>query len=64
MNFLVLHHQKLNGNYISINNTYMRTREQIYSEVIQEYSYLKYYLEGNELKDKINKIVDNVINYK
>lgn len=42
----------------------MRTREQIYSEVIKEYSYLKYYLEGNELKEKINKIVDNVINYK
>ena len=34
-------------------------REDIYNEVIQDYSHLQYEYEGDELQDKINEIVDN-----
>ena len=33
-------------------------REELYNEVIQEYSHLQYELEGDELQDKINDIID------
>ncbi len=33
-------------------------REDIYNEVIQDYSHLQYKYEGDELQDKINEIVD------
>ena len=37
-------------------------RDDIYNEVIQDYSHLQYEYEGDELQDKINEIVDNIIN--
>ena len=37
-------------------------REDIYNEVIQDYSHLQYEYEGDELQDKINEIVDNEFN--
>ena len=37
------------------------TREEIYNEVIQDYSHLQYELEGDELQDKINEIVDDIL---
>ena len=37
-------------------------REEIYNEVIQNYSYLQYVYKGDELQDKINDIVDELIN--
>jgi len=37
-------------------------REEIYNEVIQDYSHLQYEYDGDELQDKINEIVDNIIN--
>tara|TARA_E500000305_G_scaffold45754_1_gene35593 strand:+ start:1520 stop:1669 length:150 start_codon:yes stop_codon:yes gene_type:complete len=43
-------------------NTYHKDREEIYNEVIQDYSHLQYEYEGDELQDKINEIVDNIIN--
>ena len=39
----------------------MKTRDEIYNEVIQEYSHLQYELEGDELQDKINEIVDEYV---
>jgi len=33
-------------------------REEIYNQVIQEYSNLQYLYEGDELQNVINKIVD------
>ena len=36
--------------------------EEIYNQVIQNYSHLQYEYEGNELQDKINEIVDKTIN--
>ena len=33
-------------------------REELYNEVIQEYSHLQYFYEGDELQDKINDIID------
>ena len=37
-------------------------REDIYNEVIQDYSHLQYEYEGDELQDKINEIVENEFN--
>ena len=39
-------------------------REEIYNEVIQDYSHLQYEYDSDELQDKINEIVDNIINKK
>ena len=39
----------------------MKTRDEIYNEVIQDYSHLQYELEGDELQDKINEIVDEYV---
>ena len=39
-------------------------REEIYNEVIQDYSYLQYEYEGDELQDKINEIVDKILQTK
>ena len=39
----------------------MIDREDIYNEVIQDYSHLQYKYEGDELQDEINKIVDKII---
>ncbi len=39
----------------------MKDREEIYNEVIQDYSELQYKYEGDELQDEINKIVDKII---
>ncbi len=39
----------------------MKTRDEIYNEVIQDYSHLQYELEGDELQDKINEIVDKYV---
>lgn len=36
-------------------------REEIYNEVIQEYSELQYKYDGDRLQDEINKIIDNII---
>jgi len=36
----------------------MKNRDDIYNEVIQDYSHLQYQFEGDELQDKINEIVD------
>ncbi len=36
-------------------------REELYNEVIQEYSHLQYELEGDELQDKINDIIDEIL---
>jgi len=36
-------------------------REEIYNEVIQDYSHLQYEYDSDELQDKINEIVDNII---
>ena len=36
-------------------------REEIYNEVIQDYSHLQYKYEGDELQDKINEIVDKIM---
>ena len=38
----------------------MRSREEIYNEVIQTHSELQYTYEGNKLQDEINKIVDEI----
>ena len=37
------------------------TRDEIYNEVIQDYSHLQYQFEGDELQDKINEIVDEYV---
>jgi|TARA_R110000824_G_scaffold224493_1_gene412136 hypothetical protein len=37
-------------------------REEIYNQVIQDYSHLQDEYEGDELQDKINEIVDKIIN--
>ena len=37
------------------------TREEMYNEVIQDYSHLQYELEGDELQDKINEIIDDIL---
>ena len=37
------------------------TRDELYNEVIQDYSHLQYELEGDELQDKINEIVDEYV---
>ena len=37
------------------------TRDEIYNEVIQDYSHLQYELEGDKLQDKINEIVDDIL---
>ena len=34
------------------------TRDELYNEVIQDYSHLQYELEGDKLQDKINDIID------
>ena len=34
-------------------------REELYNQIIQEYSHLQYEFEGDELQDEINKIIDN-----
>ena len=39
----------------------MSNRDEIYNEVIQDYSHLQYELEGDELQDKINEIVDEYV---
>ena len=39
----------------------MKDREEIYNEVIQDYSELQYKYEDDELQDEINKIVDKII---
>jgi len=39
----------------------MKDREEIYNEVIQNYSELQYKYEGDKLQDKINEIVDKII---
>lgn len=39
----------------------MKDREEIYNEVIQNYSELQYKYQGDELQDKINEIVDKII---
>jgi hypothetical protein len=39
----------------------MKDREEIYNEVIQDYSELQYKYEGDKLQDEINKIVDKII---
>ena len=36
-------------------------REEIYNQIIQEYSHLQYEFEGDELQDKINEIVDEIL---
>jgi len=36
-------------------------REDIYNEVIQNYSELQYKYKGDKLQDEINKIVDKII---
>ena len=40
------------------------TRDEIYNEVIQDYSDLQYEYEGDELQDKINEIVDEILKNK
>ena len=40
----------------------MKDREEIYNQVIQEYSHLQYEFEGDKLQDEINKIIDNKLN--
>ena len=42
----------------------MKNRDDIYNEVIQDYSHLQYEFEGDELQDKINKIVDKILQSK
>ena len=37
------------------------TRDELYNEVIQDYSHLQYELEGDKLQDKINEIVDDIL---
>jgi hypothetical protein len=39
-------------------------REEIYNEVIQDYSHLQYKYDGDELQDKINEIVDEILQTK
>ena len=39
----------------------MIDREEIYNEVIQEHSELQYKYKGDELQDKINEIIDKII---
>jgi len=39
----------------------MKDREEIYNEVIQEHSELQYKYQDDELQDKINEIVDKII---
>ncbi len=39
----------------------MKNRDDIYNEVIQDYSHLQYEFEGDELQDKINEIVDEIL---
>ena len=39
----------------------MKDREEIYNEVIQNYSELQHKYQGDELQDKINEIVDKII---
>jgi len=39
----------------------MKDREEVYNEVIQEYSELQYKYQGDELQDKINEIVDKIM---
>ena len=39
----------------------MKDREEIYNEVIQDYSELQYKYESDKLQDEINKIVDKII---
>ena len=39
----------------------MKNRDDIYNEVIQDYSHLQYEFEGDELQDKINEIVDEYV---
>lgn len=39
-------------------------REDIYNEVIQDYSHLQYEYDGDELQDKINEIVDEILQTK
>jgi hypothetical protein len=36
-------------------------REEIYNQVIQDYSHLQDEYEGDELQDKINEIVNKII---
>ncbi len=38
----------------------MRSREEIYNEVIQTHSELQYKYEGDKLQNEINKIVDEI----
>ena len=45
-------------------NKYHKDREDLYNEVIQDYSHLQYELEGDELQDKINEIVDKILQSK
>ena len=40
------------------------TRDEIYNEVIQDYSHLQYELEGDELQDKINEIIEDILHEK
>ena len=47
--------------YYNLNNQNMIDREEIYNEVIQNYSELQYKYQGDELQDKINEIVDKII---
>ena len=42
----------------------MKNRDDIYNEVIQDYSHLQYEFEGDELQDKINEIVDKILQSK
>ncbi len=37
------------------------TRDELYNEVIQDYSHLQYELEGDKLQDKINEIIDDIL---
>lgn len=37
------------------------TRDEIYNEVIQDYSHLQYELEGDKLQNKINEIIDDIL---
>jgi len=39
----------------------MENREEIYNEVIQNFSYLQYVYKGDELQDKVNEIVDKIM---
>ncbi len=39
------------------------TRDEIYNEVIQDYSDLQYEYKGDELQDKINEIVDDYYDF-